>query len=119
MAEPASASKARAFVCEHLLTHGLPHMVDDVRLVASELATNAMEHADTPFAVTLAERDGMVHLTVRDGSSVLPVLVSAQMTDTAGRGLLLVEQLSQEWGAMPDTAGAKSVWASFSTHTPE
>lgn len=119
MSEPASASKARAFVCEHLVTHGLMHMVDDVRLVASELATNAMEHADTPFAVTLAERDGLVRLTVRDGSSVLPVLVSPQLTDTAGRGLVLVEQLSQEWGAAPDTVGAKSVWASFSTRRPE
>ena len=52
-AEAVSAAKARAFVREHLLAQGLRDLVEDVRLVVSELATNAMVHAQTPFVVTL------------------------------------------------------------------
>lgn len=58
-AEPVSTSKARDFVCAHLAEHDLRHLVDDIRLVASELATNAMAHAQTPFSVTLAQTDGV------------------------------------------------------------
>ena len=48
-AEPGSAAKARAFVLQHLAEHRLLYLVDDVRMVASELATNAVLHARTAF----------------------------------------------------------------------
>ena len=48
-AEAISASQARVFVSRHLLAHDLANLVDDVRVVVSELATNAMLHAQTPF----------------------------------------------------------------------
>ncbi len=57
-AESASASNARDFVCLHLDEHDLSHLVDDMRLVTSELATNALVHAHTPFTVTLAAGRG-------------------------------------------------------------
>jgi len=56
-AEPTSASKARDFVCLQLLRHGLRHLEDDLRLVVSELVTNAITHAQTPSNVLL-QRDG-------------------------------------------------------------
>jgi anti-sigma regulatory factor (Ser/Thr protein kinase) len=117
VAEPVSASRARDFVVLHLVEHDLLYLVEDIRLVASELATNAMEHARTPFTVTLSERDGAVLLTVRDDSSSVPVKAVPQVTDIRGRGLLLVEMLSREWGASIDGDGSKSVWASFATRT--
>jgi len=40
-------------VSRHLLAHDLADMVDDLQLVVSELATNAMLHAQTPFTVSL------------------------------------------------------------------
>lgn len=116
-AEPASASKARDFVCEHLVAHDLLYLVEDVRLVASELVTNAMVHARTPFVVTLSERDGVVRLAIRDGSTSVPVRTTPQVMDMGGRGLMLVELLSHEWGASTDGSGSKSVWASFTTRT--
>ncbi len=116
-AEPVSASKARDFICLHLVAHDLLYLVDDVRLVASELATNAMVHARTPFVVTLSEAKGVVLLAVRDGSASVPVRAAPRVTDMGGRGLVLVELLSHEWGASTDGDGSKSVWASFATRT--
>jgi len=116
-AEPVSASKARDFVCQHLVAHDLLYLVEDIRLVASELATNAMVHARTPFVVTLSEMNGVVLLAIRDGSTSVPVPTTPQVMDMGGRGLVLVELLSHEWGASTDGSGTKSVWASFATRT--
>jgi anti-sigma regulatory factor (Ser/Thr protein kinase) len=114
-----SIAAAREFVRGHLLRHDLLHLVDDVRLVVSELATNAMVHARTPFTVTLTgRRDGSVLLTVRDESSLSPAHTAAGELDTTGRGLSIVDHVSSEWGVTPagDAPYAKAVWASFQTH---
>jgi anti-sigma regulatory factor (Ser/Thr protein kinase) len=116
-AETVSASKARHFVCLHLVEHSLLYLVEDIRLVVSELATNAMVHARTPFTVTLSAGYDAVLLAVQDGSTTVPATVVPQVTDTRGRGLLLVKQLSREWGASTAGDGSKSVWASFPTRT--
>jgi anti-sigma regulatory factor (Ser/Thr protein kinase) len=116
-AEPVSASKARDFACMHLGEHDLLNLVEDIRLVVSELATNAMMHAGTSFSVTMSEVDGTVLLAVKDGSTLAPVKALPQVMDMGGRGLVLVGQLSAEWGASTEGAGSKSVWASFPTRT--
>ena len=111
-ADPVSASKARDFVRQHLVAHGLDGLVEEVQLVTSELATNALRHAGTPFVVSLSEVDGGVLLTVRDGSASAPIRTRPRASDIGGRGLMVVDRLSREWGAKID-AGSKSVWASF------
>ena len=83
--------------------------------MASELATNALVHAHTAFIVTLEGRDGVVRLTVRDDSLSLPARRVAQVMDATGRGLEIVDIVSQDWGIDTDSAGSKAVWASFAT----
>ena len=117
-ASPISASRARGFVSHHLIDHRLLYLVDPVRLVASELATNALVHAQTAFTVTLAGLDETVVLTVRDNSAVLPARSAVQTLDEAGRGLEIVSIVSLEWGTNEDGAGSKSVWASFAIRGP-
>lgn len=112
-ASPASVAVARQFVSGHLSTHRLPHLVEDVRLVTSELATNAVAHAKTAFVVTLGTAGGAVILTVRDMSALPAVRAAPELFDLGGRGLLLVASLSQAWGTRSDERGGKSVWASF------
>lgn len=112
-AAPKSASRARAFVTRHLIEHRLLHLVDPVRLVASELATNALIHAQTVFTVTLSGSDSRVLLTVRDHSLALPDRRAAQALDATGRGLEIVEIVSHAWGIDEDEAGSKGVWAAF------
>jgi len=112
-ADPPSASLARDFVRGHLLRHGLPSMVDTLRLAASELATNAMVHAQTPFTVHLSRTDHRVLLVVEDDSAKAPVPVASQALDDGGRGLAILAAISQGWGVTAAEGGAKSVWASF------
>lgn len=108
-----SASEARAFVSRHLAEHRLPHLIDPIRLVASELATNALTHAQTAFTVALAETPEMVLLSVRDEDESVPVLGSHRVTDSGGRGLQIVQALSLEWGVDKNYGGSKTVWAVF------
>ena len=57
----------------HLAENLLPGLIDEARLVTSELATNAVRHAQTPFAVSIERSNGDLTLSVRDWSPVLPV----------------------------------------------
>ena len=113
----ASASLAREFVRVHLVEHRSPGLVEDVRVVTSELATNAVLHAQTAFTVTPRGDHESVLLTVQDGSpNVAPVVVAGAAMDEGGRGLLIVARLSHRWGTSTGSDGAKSVWARFDKH---
>jgi hypothetical protein len=109
----ASPSEARAFVGRHLLDHQLSHLVEDVRLVASELVTNAVMHARTPIALALEELPFCVMLSVHDDSPLQPVTTVAHADAIGGRGMNLVEQFSNGWGVTPGLRDDKTVWASF------
>src|SRR3712207_6528264 len=113
-AGPRSPARVRAFVAEHLLAHGRSHLVEPVRLVASELATNAILHSGSQFTVTLLEEHGTVMLSVEDDRPHLwPSLEVAPASAEGGRGLWLVEVLSDDWGVKTDRRSSKAVWASF------
>jgi anti-sigma regulatory factor (Ser/Thr protein kinase) len=97
-------------------------MLDRVRLVASELATNALLHAGTDFTVTLTKLGDRLVVEVEDQvQDQVPGLtgmaaarqVRAMSAATSGRGLELVSVLSREWGVNTDRPGRKTVWASF------
>jgi hypothetical protein len=118
-AEPESAPRARDFVCGHLTDHHLSFLLDDMRLVVSELATNAVAHARTPFTVTLSMADQSVRVVIQDGSTSRPVRVAVDVMSLTGRGLMIVDILSREWGTVTDPRGNKSVWAAFSTQPEE
>lgn len=113
-ATPISASEARAFVSHHLVDNRLLHLVEPVRLVVSELATNALVHGRTSFVVTLSREDDTVRLTVQDDSDWEANSAVDQVLQTGGRGLGIVKILSRDWGVTPGV-GSKTVWASFDT----
>jgi anti-sigma regulatory factor (Ser/Thr protein kinase) len=108
-----SVAPARDFVAASMQAHFDPDLVDDARLVVSELATNAIRHAGTAFTVTVACHDGDVRIDVRDGSALEPVMSLRSATAVHGRGLLLVHSLSTAWGVTTDSDGGKSVWATL------
>ena len=112
-AEAASVPKARLFVRGRLLEHGLAEIDDDVQLVVSELATNALNHARTPFTVTIRREASEVVLTVQDGSPTRPAVAKVEGTAAGGRGILIVDAVSHRWGTVEHPGAGKSVWASF------
>ena len=119
MALPLSVGGARGFVTDVLTEHELAVLVDDVRLVVSELATNALVHARTSFTVKLRTGLGQaVVLEVRDGSRSGPASVATTPLATTGRGIAIVDALSQAWGVDEYKGGGKSVWAVFPVGLP-
>jgi len=112
-AEPASVSRARAFVSSHLQLDGVPQLEDDVLLVVSELVTNAITHARTQVTVILERSGPSVVLTVCDLSPSVPVMLPADEMAGGGRGLMIVDVLSGDWGVRAGPSGSKAVWASF------
>ena len=109
---PISVPDARAFVSLHLIGHRLRYRVDAIRLVVSELATNALVHGRTPFVVTLSRQDDTIRLAVTDDS---PWVASGEPDWTrqpSGHGLSIVNALSRDYGvnlALEST----TVWALF------
>ena len=112
-ARPASIVGVRWFVAVNLREHDLGDLVDDVQLASSELATNAILHARTPFSVTLEGFDHSVVLTVRDGSDAPPVRATPSPLASGGRGLAIVDGVSSAWGVHQATSGEKRIWAAF------
>ena len=102
----------RHFVVDTLRLWGFHRLVDDVLLVVSELATNAVIHARSDFIVSLSSHDDAVRVSVRDSSLALPVLRNPPPTSVSGRGLILVASIAQRWGIEPVSDG-KVVWAEF------
>jgi anti-sigma regulatory factor (Ser/Thr protein kinase) len=120
-AEPASASEqflpvplairaARRFVDRTLTGWGEPDVREDAAIVVSELATNAVRHAVSPFRVTVSRRGGTVRISVRDAGSGLPEIRRPAAETTNGRGLALVAALCSSWGVDRASDG-KVVWA--------
>lgn len=112
---PEAVSRARRTVHETLAAWGLDNLVDDMVLVASELVTNALQHASGPIVMVLQQRDETVLVEVADVSSALPVPRSESADDESGRGLALVEALSDDWGyRRRGNRRGKWVWCSWS-----
>ena len=101
---------ARAFVRGTLGGWGCHAVVSEAAVIVTELATNAVHHARTPFHVSVAQGPGTVRIAVHDESEVAPVVRAYSPGDARGRGLHLVQGLSSTWG-VDRFAGRKTVWA--------
>ncbi|MGH9169442.1 MAG: ATP-binding protein [Acidimicrobiales bacterium] len=107
-AVPASVASARRFAAE--ATAWLPAgLRDAVVLMVSELATNCAVHAGGEFKISIEREARFLRVEVADRSPGEPVPKSPQLDDLHGRGLLIVEQLSDEWG-VERRDGSKTVW---------
>jgi anti-sigma regulatory factor (Ser/Thr protein kinase) len=80
-----------------------------VEMIVSELATNAVVHASTPFAVSLIVGP-TVRVEVSDGDADPPVLRRPSSLEAGGRGLVVVDGFADRWGFYPVDDG-KVVWA--------
>ncbi|MEU9887580.1 ATP-binding protein [Sphaerisporangium sp. NPDC051011] len=93
--------------------------VDDVVLATSELVTNAIIHtgcgADDYIGLTVTEQDGAIRIEVNDpGSSVSEPEVRKDPDAESGRGLLIVRELSHDWGSCDDGPGiGRTVWCAI------
>ena len=103
---PQAVREAREFLRAVMADRVDPEAQDDLVLVLSELASNAVRHARTPFEVVV-ETNGQVLIEVGDGSTDVPLVKAA--TDEGGRGLPIVDALCDRWGVRIGLDG-KCVW---------
>ena len=78
-------------------------------LLVSELVTNAVLHARTNFAVQVTLTATAIRVSVTDGSPILPERRNYSFLHPTGRGLHLVDSLSDRWGVDLESTG-KTVW---------
>ncbi|MDG6108044.1 ATP-binding protein [Dactylosporangium aurantiacum] len=110
-----ATAAARHLVGRACRLWGVARVADLAELIITELVSNGVRHARTNLEVRVALRHRQLHLSVRDGSRQLPVRGSSGDTlAESGRGLLVVEALTDRWGCTPVPDG-KVVWATLRT----
>jgi anti-sigma regulatory factor (Ser/Thr protein kinase) len=83
---------------------------DEIELLVSELATNAIIHARTPLLLTLCRQGARVRVEVMDDDPTPPrVNLHPDPLRPGGRGMCLVNALAADWGVNTNDHG-KTVW---------
>ncbi|WP_327298938.1 MULTISPECIES: ATP-binding protein [unclassified Streptomyces] len=119
--EPASVPAARTFVARVLTGWGLSpdaELADTIRLIVSELATNAVQHTfgtSPTFTVqAVLERDERLCVGVTDSHPRWPQRLPAAVQQDNGRGMVIIRWLAAENGGRlsvtPTRDGGKTVW---------
>jgi hypothetical protein len=98
---------ARRFVRD-VLRDQSREVVDAAELMACELATNCVQHARSDFELAIHSKE-QIRVEVRDMNRRRPVLRFPAPEDPSGRGLRIVDAMSDAWGIIPATDG-KTVW---------
>jgi anti-sigma regulatory factor (Ser/Thr protein kinase) len=95
------------------LGHG-DALLDDARIVVTELAANAVVHARSAFSVSLQGEGSRWRIGVRDRSPALPAPPPPSPERLSGRGLQLVSAVAGRWDVEP-LADGKVIWAELSS----
>ena len=107
-AELTSARRARVLIRRPLRQWGLAELIPTTELLVSELVTNAVRYAQGKIGLRLILEGGLV-CEVLDDSAALPRIRHPGDEDERGRGLQVVSQVAQRWGARRTLSG-KVVW---------
>lgn len=111
---PEAVSHARRFVGRTLRSWGLGGERDVALLVVSELVTNALVHTAGPVRLDLTYAGDRLRISVTDASPRSPAKpANIGWEATGGRGILLVEAVSSDYGCLP-MGGGKQVWSELS-----
>jgi serine phosphatase RsbU (regulator of sigma subunit) len=115
--DPRAARAAREFIGRVLATPDLSDFRETCVLLVSEVVTNALRHTDGTVTLDLWLFGGHVRVEVADETSRTPVAAGADPLDEAGRGVPVMDALSDRWGTAPHGAG-KVVWFELDLPTP-
>jgi anti-sigma regulatory factor (Ser/Thr protein kinase) len=115
-AAPTAATTARSEVTRRLSRRIAVGVLEDVRLLLTELITNALRHSgirpEEEIAVKAELSDGTLRLEVRDPGRNGEVARREAGSRGGGFGLFLVDRLTTRWGV--ERRNGTMVWAELS-----
>jgi CheY-like chemotaxis protein/anti-sigma regulatory factor (Ser/Thr protein kinase) len=112
-ANPRSGGVARRHLRDLLEEWHLEDLRHEVELLATELINNAVLHADSEVTLAVKRRGDVLHVAVSDTGEGTPQQTDAGLEATHGRGLMLVQALSHDWGAAVN-GEHKTLWFELS-----
>jgi anti-sigma regulatory factor (Ser/Thr protein kinase) len=108
--DPLAPRQARAFVASFMKAWGLADLVDRAELLTSEVVTNAIVHAHSPVRLVVEAQSSSVVVEVKDTAQTQLVAEGEEAAEADhGRGMVLVDALSDRWGWWEEEGG-KVVW---------
>lgn len=113
---PTGARQARQMTRQQLRDWKLTEQSEVAELLVSELITNALTHGRSPIRLRLKTWHGTLRCEVTDHQAALPQARPLSPDSEAGRGMHLVDLLSERWGVQ-SKAYCKTVWFELATCT--
>jgi hypothetical protein len=107
--EPGAARTARGFVRDTLRTWDVDDAEDVAELLTDELVSNVVCHVGSPMEVRARRGPSSIRIDVDDASTDMPIRRDPDGYDEHGRGVMLVENLSSDWGVDVHDTG-KTIW---------
>ncbi|MFF6998446.1 ATP-binding protein [Streptomyces sp. NPDC008313] len=107
----------RRRVRNHLEASGLRNLVDEAQLCVSELVANVITHVGvgTPARLAVLTSGDVLRIEVHDPDTrALPILVPADVEAEGGRGMTLVDAVTDRWGVRL-LADRKVTWCELAT----
>jgi anti-sigma regulatory factor (Ser/Thr protein kinase) len=105
---PRAATLARSLVAADCL-HQPQQAIEAALLLTSELVGNAVRHGSPQIALSVDCADERIHVEVEDQGETFPRQRTPHHMSEGGRGLMLVQAYSNNWGVRRLDKG-KSVW---------
>ncbi|WP_230205258.1 ATP-binding protein [Parafrankia elaeagni] len=116
--DPRAAGEARDRLGQVLDQLGVGGDAADIALLlVSELVTNAVLHARDDAAVEIRANSDVLWVGVDDRDSRRPAVQPVDAGALGGRGLRLVDVLSDDWGVRHVQGDGKTVWFTVSRRT--
>lgn len=114
-ADPRQVGIVRREAAAQVDKWGLPDLVDPVRLLLTELLTNAIEHTNgTRVDTRLSHNEGILEIEVSDLGDGRARLKKPDEQQENGRGLMIVDTLALAWGTRPRSGNkGKSTWCTL------
>jgi anti-sigma regulatory factor (Ser/Thr protein kinase) len=116
-----SARHLRRILRLYLEGSGLLELVDAAELALTELLANVVRHVPGRRChICFLLLPVVVRVEVSDSCPRLPVPGGGDMLSDSGRGLLLVDAVTDRWGVTPrDTGDGKTVWFECLAKAPD
>ena len=116
--DPSCVAAARDLVSSALHDWGYGDRLDEAVLAVSEVAGNAVAHGRPPVDLHVTRESDRVVVSVVDHDPACVGPSSARAGDEGGRGLAIVEAVSDDWGCAQER-DRKQVWFAVAPQAAE